>query len=376
MAGETDRPRREGAGSFVRGRVSIVLTSFHSLPWLAPCFASLSRQTYADVEVVFVDNHSLDGSVEFVRAHYPRTIVVENPRDEGFASGNNIGVRHAGGEYLILLNTDTTVTETFVEDLLRAFREIPRLGCVQPKLLFLHDPRKLDSCGSLFTMTGFLRHVGNQQDERTPAYNTSFPVLSVKGACMMFKRELLEKTGGLFDDDYYCYFEETDFCMRVWLAGYECWYYPQAVIHHAMGGSTGRHIRHAVTDYHSFKNRLATYLKNLSGGTLARVLPAYALLNVLASIAFVATFRVRNAAAVYRALWYNVQRFPATLRKRSLVQRRIRRVSDRAFLPRVTGRYALRQILRYVVYLFTYEFLKYQPGEVTSGSSSRRRVLL
>lgn len=337
------------------GKVSIVITNFNGLRWLKPCLDSVRQQGYKTFEVIFVDNHSSDGSVSFVRSHYPEVVVIKNSRDEGFAGGNTIGVRHATGEYILLLNTDTVVPPTLLNDLLGAFDEIPNLGVVQPKLFFLYDPSKLDSCGSNFSNTGFLQHIGNQKPANLPEYNRAFPVLAVKGACMMFRRDLLDKTGGLFDEDYYCYFEETDFCVRAWLAGYECWYYPQANIRHAMGGVTGKLFPTPYVQYHSFKNRLTTYVKNFSAGTLLRVLPMYALVNVLVSLSFLATGNVGNFGAVYKAVWYNLTHLKAILKKREHVQRHIRVMADKTFLPRVTGSISLHQLFRYAVYLLTYE---------------------
>lgn len=337
------------------GKVSIIITNFNGLRWLGPCLDSVRQQDDKNFEVIFIDNHSTDSSVAFVRSHYPEVVVVENARDEGFAGGNNIGVRHSTGEYILLLNTDTVVPSTLLPDLLRAFDEIPNVGVVQPKLFFLYDPSKLDSCGSNFSSTGFLQHIGNQRDASLPEYNRAFPVLAVKGACLMFRRDLLGKTGGLFDEDYYCYFEETDFCLRTWLAGYECWYYPQANIRHAMGGVTGKLFPTPYVQYHSFKNRLTTYIKDLSGGTLSYMLPGYVFFNVLVSVSFLVTGNLGNCAAVYKAMWYNLIHLKQILKKRAHVQRHIRVVQDKAFLPRVTGSISFHQLFRYGVYLLMYE---------------------
>lgn len=343
------------SGPATSGKVSIIITNFNGLRWLKPCLDSVRQQEYKNFEVVFVDNHSTDTSVALVRSHYPEVVVIENSRDEGFAGGNNIGVGRSTGEYVLLLNTDTVVPPTLLSDLLRAFDEIPNVGVVQPKLFFLYDPSKLDSCGSNFSYTGFLQHIGNQKNAALPEYNRAFPVFAVKGACLMFRRDLLDKTGGLFDKDYYCYFEETDFCLRVWLAGYECWYYPKANIRHAMGGVTGRLFPTPYVQYHSFKNRLTTYLKNFSAGTLWHMLPAYALFNVLVSVSFLATGNLGNCAAVYKAMWYNLKHLKQILQKRKHVQSHVRVVADKTFLPRVTGSISFHQLFRYAVYLLMYE---------------------
>ncbi len=337
-------------------KVSIIIVTYNGRKWLEGCFGALANQTYKNFEVVFVDNNSRDDSADFVEATYPGTIVVRNKANSGFAGGNNVGLPYATGEYILLLSDDTIAEPTFLENLLRAFDEIPRLGCVQSKLIFMYDPTKLDSCGSYFTWTGFMKHIGNQKSAAVAEYNKPRPVFSVKGACMMFKKEILEKTGGLFDNDYWCYFEETDFCMRVWLAGYECWYYPAAAIQHAMGGTTGRFFSNAFIQYYSFRNRLMTYLKVLSSATLLRMLPAYLLMNVLVSIGFLAVLQFKNCFAIYRALWYNIINFSRIMRQRSVVQKMVRIRPDSEYLPALTKKLELMKgIYGFVVYLFTYE---------------------
>jgi GT2 family glycosyltransferase len=341
--------------------ISVILVNYNGLVWLPTCLGSLSEQTYRDFEVIVVDNNSSDESVGFIRANYPNVCIIENETNVGFAGGNNIGVEHARGAYIVLLNTDTRSTPTFLADLLQAFADIPKLGCVQPKLLFMHEPEKIDSCGSYFSMTGFLKHIGNQQEESLPEYARPFPIFSVKGACMMFPKAILEAVGGLFDDDFWCYVEESDFCSRVWLAGYSCWYYPTSRVEHAMGGTTGRFVRDHVAIYHSSKNRLLAHLKNLSVRTLARVLPVYFTIHILMIAAYLVTFQFRTASMLIKSLWYNVWHLKETLRKRRVVQTQCRRMSDQEYLPAITGGVGLAETRRFLTYVITYRFRKRRP---------------
>ena len=321
-------------------KVSIIIVGYNARRWLPGFFSSLAAQTYKNVEVIFVDNNSADDSVPFIEMNHPEVLLIRHHKNSGFAGGNNIGLPHATGKYVLLLSTDVTVEPNFLEELVRAFDEIPRLGCVQPKMVFMYDKSKLDCCGSYFTRTGFLKHVGVQASEVSPEYNRQFPVLSIKGACMMFQKDILQKTGGLFDADFWNYFEETDFCFRVWLAGYECWYYPRAVVYHAMGGSTG-FIGTPLIQYHSFKNRITTYLKSLSVKTLLIVLPAHFFLTQVISLFFLLTLRLRLGFSITKAWWYNISNLPMILKKRRLVQTRVRKISDREFLPKLSKEFPI-----------------------------------
>lgn len=341
--------------------ISIIIVNYNGRVWLPACLESLHQQTHSNFEVIFVDNHSQDDSVPFVRSEYPSVHIIQHSSNTGFAAGSNSGLTAARGKYIMLLNTDTRMTPTCLEDLLTAFKQNPRLGCVQPKLIFMHEPDKLDSCGSYLTITGFLQHIGNQQSVNDPRYNKSFPVLSVKGACMMFPRSLLQNTSGLFDEIFWCYFEETDFCWRVWLVGYECWYYPQAVVYHAMGGTSGHHISHPTLQYHSLKNRLITYGANLSTSYALKIIPIHIALNLALSIFLLLTLQPRLAFAIWRALLYCVRNSKIIMRKRHIVQSQLRKIADVAWLPKLTRPIRIRQLLNQIYGLLTYERHKRKP---------------
>lgn len=96
--------------------VSIILVNWNGIKWLDKCLASLTTQTYPNFEIILVDNNSTDNSVSFVTKNFPSVKVIKSPTNAGFASGNNLGINSARGEYIILLNTDTWVKPTFVAD--------------------------------------------------------------------------------------------------------------------------------------------------------------------------------------------------------------------------------------------------------------------
>lgn len=309
-----------------RPLVSVSVVNYNGMKFLPNFFDSLFNQTYKNFEVLFIDNNSVDESVAYVRKHFPQVRVIENKDNSGYAEGNNIGYHAARGDFLLIMNNDTILQEDLIEKLLEAYEKIPRLGVVQPMVKLMNDREKLDACGSFWTATGFNYHYGIYKPARLPLYNRSFPVYSVKGMCMMIPRKVIERVG-LFDKDFWCYFEETDFCHRVWLAGYECWYYPESLIYHHMGGTSSKKPSYVI-QFHSFKNRLCSYLKNLGLKEMLLVLPVYFLMNIAWSLAFLLRFDVRNFLVVYRAIGWNILRFPKTLKKREEVQKRMRRLTD------------------------------------------------
>lgn len=326
--------------------VSVSVVNYNGKKFLPDFFDSLYKQTYRNFEVIFVDNNSTDDSVEYVRANFPQVKIVESKDNSGYAEGNNIGFRHSNGEYILIMNNDTILKEDLIEKLVHAFSEIPNLGTVQPMVRLMNDRDKLDACGSYWTNTGFNYHYGIYKKADLPIYNRSFPVYSIKGMCMMVPRRVIEKVG-LFDPDFWCYFEETDFCHRLWLAGYECWYYPKTFIYHHMGGTSNKKPSSFI-QFHSFKNRLCSYLKNLGPLEMAKILLVYFLFNIAWSLAFLLRFDFQNFFVVYRALWWNATHFSETMKKRERIQTEMRKVRDENFLSRVRRNPGIS----YYLYLF------------------------
>lgn len=332
--------------------ISIIIVNFNGLKWLKGCFQSLKKQTYENYQIIFVDNASKDGSVDFVRKNYPKIKIVQNEDNFGFAEGNNIGYKFSSGKYILLLNNDTDVEKDYLENFLKVFKEKPKAGIVQSKILLMKDKNIIDSCGSFWTDTTFMYYVGNGKNQDIEIYNKTRKVFSVKGASMLIKREVIEKIG-LFDDDFWNYYEETDFCHRAWLAGYESWYWPYAVCYHALGG-TSLTLPNNYIQYHNFKNKLMSFLKNYSGTTLLYVIPVFMFLNVLISLAWLLQGKYRHVISLYRAIWWNVKNYNFTLEKRRKIQK-LRKISDRNLLKYI--RKNPKPV--YYFYLFRDEMNKY-----------------
>lgn len=313
--------------------MSIIITNYNGEAYLEKCLASIYQQTFADLEIILVDNNSSDGSIRLVRQKFPQVEIIENKENYGFAGGNNIGFRHSKGDFILILNNDTVLEKDTIENLVESFDKIDNLGVVQPKILLMGGENKLDECGAFLTSTGFLYHYGIYRNADLEKYNRKFPVYSVKGACMLIRREVIEEVG-LFDDDFFCFFEETDFCHRVWLAGYECWYYPKSVMHHALGGTTLRQ-RASLIQYHSFKNRICSLIKNLSFLELFKILPVHLIFCQLAALGLLVTGEFFSAWAVQRAIGWNFLHLRETLEKRREIQSKIRKISERELMARV-----------------------------------------
>ncbi len=311
----------------MKALVSIIIINWNGLRWLPDCFESLTKQNYKNYEIIFVDNASKDDSVDWVKKHYPKTTIIVNSKNLGFADANNVGLRKARGEYVLFLNNDTCVTRTFLTELVNAMG--PTIGGVQSKILLMDYPDTHDSVGAFLTPTGFLFHYGFGK-KNIAKYNKQIDLYTTKGACMMFRKDVLEEVaidGNIFDPDYFAYFEETDMCHRVWLAGYRIVYAHKSVIFHKMG-ATSSSMNNTFIQYHSFKNRIRSHLKNFGALWLWTILPVHLLFCELYAIVSYVRGNWALGWSIERAYWWNIRNFSATLRQRKYVQTHIRRVSD------------------------------------------------
>lgn len=310
--------------------VSIIIVNWNGLKWLSECFSSLASQDYKNYQIIFVDNASRDGSVEWVKKYYPKTKIVINKENLGFAGANNVGLQKARGEYVLFLNNDTRVTSTFLTELVKVLQSDSNIAGVQSKILLMDHPDTHDSVGAYLTPTGVLYHYGFGK-KNVKKYDKQIDLYTAKGACMMFRKSVLDEVaidGNIFDPDYFAYFEESDMCHRVWLAGYKIVYAYKSVIYHKMG-ATSSQMDNTFIQYHSFKNRIRTYLKNFGIVWLWTYVPLHMLFCEVYAIFSLIRGKFALWWAIQRALWWNLSHFTETMNLRRYIQATIRKVTDR-----------------------------------------------
>jgi hypothetical protein len=336
--------------------VSIIIVNWNGNQWLPACFESLYKQDYRNFEIIFVDNASKDDSVSLVRSHYPKTKILINKTNLGFADANNVGYKVANGTYVLFLNNDTRVTKTFLSELVKVLESDSKIGGAQSKILLMDHPDTHDSVGAFLTPTGFLYHYGfGAKDKHT--FDKQIDLYTAKGACMMFKKSVLQEVeieGNILDPSYFAYFEETDMCHRIWLAGYRIVYAYKSVIYHKMG-ATSSSLNNAFVQYHSFKNRINSYSKNLGTRLFWQILPFHILLSL--GIAWFMLLRGKFSIwlAIHKAILWNIRSLPKTRGMRVIIQKRIRTLPDNQLQEK---------IMRYPSHRYYHSFLT---GSFNSG---------
>ncbi len=225
--------------------VSFVVVGMNSIRYLPACLGSVERLDFppADLETIYVDNASADGSAEYVERHHPRAIVIRNRRNLGFAEGNNIGLRIAGGRHLALLNADAELHPGWVREMLAGFRADPSLGIAGCKI-YSPGGRTLQHAGGYVDADLRFGHYGIGEED-TGGHDGRRRVFYVTAAAMMIARPCLDAIG-LFDPAYFAYCEEIDWAEAARRAGFTVAYLPRAVAwHHEMSclGKTRRFYR-------------------------------------------------------------------------------------------------------------------------------------
>ncbi len=313
--------------------VSILIVNWNGEDVLPNLFNSLKNLTYRNFEIIFVDNGSTDSSLNLIEknkhVNYKLKILC-NSRNLGFAPANNQALKKAKGKYLLLLNTDTVVPKNLLEVLVEKMKTDSKIGALQPKILMMDSPKVLDNCGSFLNSLGFTNHWGFGQKDGD-AFNRERQVFAVKGACLFTKRDVVEKTG-LFDDDFVSYFEESDFCWRVWLAGYKVLYYPKVSIYHKVG-FTSKKLPQTEVNFHGIKNRILSFIKNFELKNLILMLSKHLIILFGLCVYYFAKFQPQESFMILRGVCWNLVNLGGSISKRKHVQKNIRKVEDREILP-------------------------------------------
>ncbi|KKR88179.1 MAG: Glycosyl transferase family 2 [Candidatus Woesebacteria bacterium GW2011_GWB1_41_10] len=325
--------------------VSIIIVNWNGGEVFDDCLKTLKNLDYPAWELIVVDNASTDGSEKLpgkYRLPYKRYVLIKNKKNTGFAPANNQGRLKAKGEYILLLNNDTKVPMDFLTKMVDRMEEDKSIGAMQPKIKLMDKPEYLDNAGTFLTRTGFLKHWGFMERDRRE-FNRERIIFSAKGACLLTRDGVIKKAGGLFDDDFVSYFEDSDYCYRVWLTGYKVIYWPGTFIYHKLG-YTSKRMSQIGINYNSLKNSIASYFKNLGAISLFTLWLSHIVLILGLGFYYLARLRWDKAKMVFDALKWNALNFGKNLRKRNKIQK-LRIVSDGEIFRQVMHKVNIIELL-------------------------------
>ncbi len=243
--------------------VSIVTVNFNGSEDTIEMIDSLTRITYANIEIIVVDNHSENDNPRIIKERFPSIVLYESNVNMGFAGGNNLGIMRARGDYVLLLNNDTIVDKGFLEPLVAKMQSDQRIGCVSAKLRFYYDRSVIQFAGYTpidhRTMRSFA--IGYREKDKGQHDNDKETPYA-HGAAMMVSMKVIREIG-IMSYVFFLYYEEADWSYRIKNAGYTIWYIHNSLVYHKESISVGKLSASKV--YYQNRNRIVFMRRNVEG---------------------------------------------------------------------------------------------------------------
>lgn len=232
--------------------LSIIIVNYKTSKDISTCLESIVRHEnrYREYEIIIVDNNSNDPGLEALGSGFSFIKIINAPKNGGFAYGNNIGIKHAAGDCILLLNPDTYLEDNGIEKLYERLNNDPGLDIIGPKLLnadhtnqSISAPKTYLTPWNLFCSQFYLNILFKKSRTFNSYYQTYMDydaerfVEQVSGAVFMFKRRIID-TIGLLDENYFLYYEESDYCLQAVKNGFTLLYYPGSSVVHTGHTST------------------------------------------------------------------------------------------------------------------------------------------
>lgn len=248
-------------------RVAIIILNWNGINDTIKCLDSFRHQTYKNFKITVIDNGSTDDSLIRLEEYSQKNKyikIIHNDNNLGFAGGVNTGIRHAlseGFDYVALFNNDAVADKDWLKKLVEAIK--PKDIGISTGLLLHRDGKTIDSTGDWYSIWG-LPFPRNRNDKAKKAPSGGY-VFSASGGASLYKTEVLRQVG-LFDEDFFAYYEDTDISFRAQLFGWKIVYTPAAIAYHEQGG-TSKKIP-GFTVYQTFKNLPLLFTKNVPCGLI------------------------------------------------------------------------------------------------------------
>ncbi|MFQ5562783.1 MAG: glycosyltransferase family 2 protein [Parvularculaceae bacterium] len=274
--------------------VSVLIVNYNSGDRLGRCLVHLERQSFAEFEIIVVDNGSTDGSERAAENAGRETGLIRAGENLGFAAANNLAVRSASGEWLAFLNPDAYPAADWLEAFSNAVESYPGVDAFGSTQLMADDPSIIDGAGDAYHVFGvpYRGHYG-WPTETLPEDGECFAPCA---AAAFYRRRTFESLGG-FDESFFCYGEDVDLGFRLRLAGGRAVQLSRAQVLHEGSAISGRHSD--FTLYHGHRNRIWTYFLNMPLTILIPTAPFHLFANLYLLGRFMA---VGGASAYLRAL--------------------------------------------------------------------------
>ena len=258
--------------------VSIIILNYNAGNLLIDCIDSIQKTNYENYEIILVDNDSQDDSHLKCSKKFPNICLIENKENLGYCEGNNVGLRKAKGDYIVILNPDTLVDPNWIKELILAYEKYGD-GLYQPKFLTTTNHDTLMSTGNMIHLFGFgfSRGKGEFDDGK---FNEHEKIGYASGTCLFSKLKIFNRLN-LFDPFLFAYHDDLDLCWRGALVDIPSYYAPKSIVYHPSEGFSFK-----WSNFKFFlleRNRLYCLFTHYSHSTFLKFLPALILVDIAVS---------------------------------------------------------------------------------------------
>ncbi len=223
-------------------RVDLIVATYNGADLLRACLRSLRQSTFSDYRLWVVDDGSTEPIAPVVADEAPGGEIIRFERNVGLARGLNAAIARGRAEHVVLLNNDTEVEPEWLGALVRCADAHPRAGSIASKMRLMSDRSRLHSAGDYYSVRGMPGNRGVWMLD-TGQYDRTEVVFSACGGAALYRRAALASVerdaGQVFDERLFMYCEDVDLAWRLWSAGWECVYCPEAVVFHALSATAG-----------------------------------------------------------------------------------------------------------------------------------------
>jgi len=231
-------------------KVSVLIANYNTKDTLRECLTNLSTANYENIEVIIFDNASSDGAPQMVKSEFPNVVIIESLDNKGISYGYNRALEHAGGEFILYLGSDAFPKKHDIEGLVSYMLQNPQVGLATAKLVTLENELDMDAHRGFPTPWAAVTHFSRlnrlfKKNRIFDQYHKSFENFEQPheiDACishfMFVRKSVIEQING-WDEDYFVFGEDIDFCYRIKAAGYKIMYLPQYKVLHYKGTGIG-----------------------------------------------------------------------------------------------------------------------------------------
>ena len=307
----------------INPQISVIILNYNAGDLLIDCISSIQKSNYKNLEIILVDNISKDNSHKKCKEQFPEIKLIENTENLGYCEGNNVGIRIAKGEYVVILNPDTVVHPDWISKLLSAFIENGD-GIYQPKFLATTDHSMLLSTGNMIQIFGF-GYSRSKGDVDKGKFEKFEKINFASGTCIFTSKKIIDKIG-LFESFLFAFHDDFELCWRGSLMGINSFYVPSSIVYHPLEGySFGwSPLKFKLLE----RNRKYCLLTLYSRSTFFKMIPGLLLIDIAVFFFYLSKSMGQMKISADLEILKNYKK----INKKYRENQKIRKISDRELL--------------------------------------------